>query len=159
MSYIKSRFRFIYDQFISLKGTPHHIACGMAIGIFVGITPTIPFHTALAAFFSVVLRKNFTAACMGTWIVSNPITIPVLYFSEYRLGKILLPGNDVSGNPFAVTASMASVIQSSSDFIEPLLTGGILLAPLFAVPGYFITRKLVQAIRMRISHDDTHQDS
>jgi len=159
MSYIKERFRFIYEQFISLKGTPHHIACGMAIGVFVGITPTIPFHTVLAAVFSVAFRKNFTAACLGTWIVSNPVTIPVLYFSQYHLGNILLPESIMIGHPLAVTASMASVIQSSSDFMGPLLAGGLLMAPLFAVPSYFITRRIVQAVRMRMSHDDADQNS
>jgi len=38
-----------YGQKIKqLQGDPHHVALGMAIGVFVGVTPTIPFHTVIA---------------------------------------------------------------------------------------------------------------
>ena len=44
---LKRRFRIFYERFISLKGDPSQIAAGLAIGVFVGVTPTIPLHTAI----------------------------------------------------------------------------------------------------------------
>ena len=46
MNIIRRRGKEFYDRFISLKGEPANIAMGMAIGVFIGVTPTIPFHTA-----------------------------------------------------------------------------------------------------------------
>ena len=58
-----------------LNGDPHYVALGMAIGVFVGVTPTIPFHTALALGLSFIFRGSKAAAAIGVWF-SNPITIP-----------------------------------------------------------------------------------
>ncbi len=45
--FLKNKTIEFYHKFISLKGDPRKISMGMAIGVFVGVTPTIPFHTAL----------------------------------------------------------------------------------------------------------------
>ncbi|MBW1983033.1 MAG: DUF2062 domain-containing protein, partial [Deltaproteobacteria bacterium] len=44
--------RFWWQEFLrqlqELRGKPHEISLGMAIGVFISLTPTIPFHTVLA---------------------------------------------------------------------------------------------------------------
>lgn len=40
------RIREYYERFISLKGELAAIASGLALGVFVGVTPTIPFQMA-----------------------------------------------------------------------------------------------------------------
>ncbi len=37
-------FREFFEHAKKLQGDPHYVAMGMAIGVFVAITPTIPFH-------------------------------------------------------------------------------------------------------------------
>ena len=87
--FVKNKLREFYVQFISLKGDPRKIAMGMAIGVFIGVTPTIPFHTIIIIFLTMLFRQNLTAAMLGAWIM-NPITIPLFYFVEYEIGKLVL---------------------------------------------------------------------
>ncbi len=139
-----------YRQLISLRGEPHNIAYGLAIGVFIGVTPTIPFHTLLIVFLCFLLRKNITAAYLGSWLVSNPVTIPFFYLSQYRLGKFLLGdgcSRDLGGY------SLVNLLQKSGDAIWPLLLGGLVMAPFFAIPAWILARKLIITARKK-DHDD-----
>ncbi len=142
---LKRHLREKYMQFISLKGEPHAIAFGSAIGVFIGITPTIPFHTALILLLCFLLKKNMTAGYLGSWAISNPLTIPFLYVTQYRLGKYLL-GDGYRGS-LEVEHSLLNLVRQGWDVIFPLLVGGIVMAPFFALPAYFITRKIIENVR------------
>ena len=96
MMNLHRKIRYVYLRFRRLKGDPQKIALGMALGVFIGVTPTIPFHTILALALSYVFRISRVAAIMGVW-VSNPITIPPLYYCSFIIGKkILYPHLDLS---------------------------------------------------------------
>jgi len=144
---LKKRIRAFYEKFISLKGEPATIAAGLAIGVFVGVTPTIPFHTAIIILLGLLFRQNITAACLGSWLISNPVTIPLLYLSQYELGRILLgmpPGR------FEITDySLGSIAALGWQILLPLQTGGIIIAPFFAVPAYFIAHRMIAAVRAK----------
>ena len=85
--------KYYYLKFLRLQGDPHSLALGVAIGLFVGITPTIPLHTALIIILAWPLRGNFLAALIAATAISNPLTwLPQYYFS-WRLGNWLLPGH------------------------------------------------------------------
>jgi uncharacterized protein (DUF2062 family) len=144
---LKKRFLTFYERFISLKGEPAQIAAGLAIGVFVGVTPTIPFHTAIIVLIGLLFRQNITAAYLGSWIISNPLTIPLFYLSQYELGRFLL---GMERCRFAITDyTLGSITALGWEILLPLLTGGILMAPFFAVPAYFVTRRLITSIRAR----------
>ncbi len=113
--------------------------------MFVGVTPTIPFHTVIIVLVGLLFRQNITAAYLGSWIISNPLTIPLFYVSEYELGRFLL-GMEHCRFEFT-DYSMSAIAATGWVILLPLLTGGILMAPFFAVPAYFITRRLVTSIR------------
>ena len=144
-----------YEQLISLKGEPRSIACGLAIGVFIGVTPTIPFHTILIVLICFIFKQNITAGYLGSWLISNPLTIPFFYFFQYRLGKCLL-GKSCAG--FVISDySLITIIQKGWSAVVPLLTGGLIMAPFFAIPAYFITHKLVLTIRKnRHEHGKEH---
>jgi uncharacterized protein len=142
---MKKRLKAFHDRFISLKGDPRSIAAGMAVGVFIGVTPTIPFHTALIIIFGLVWKHNLTSAYLGSWLVSNPLTIPIFYFSQYELGKYLLGSAQTS--VVLTDYSLHSLINAGWHIVLPLLTGGLITAPFFAVPAYFITYRLVKALR------------
>lgn len=76
---LRRKIRYCYWRLRRLKGDPGKIAWGMALGVFIGVTPTIPFHMISALALASILRVSRTAAVMGCW-VSNPITIPALYY-------------------------------------------------------------------------------
>ncbi len=144
-----------YQQLISLQGKPSDIALGLAIGVFIGVTPTIPFHTLLIVLFCFLLKKSITAAYLGSWLISNPLTIPFFYVTQYRLGKFLL-GN---GYPPCLVQgySLLHLIQRGWDVVLPLLAGGFIMAPFFAVPTYFIAHNILRTVRKkRHDHGEEH---
>ncbi|MFA5180106.1 MAG: DUF2062 domain-containing protein [Syntrophales bacterium] len=147
MNIIKRRSRDFYDRFISLKGEPGDIAMGMAIGVFIGVTPTIPFHTAMIIAVGVLFKQNITAGYLGSWLISNPVTIPLFYFFQYELGSIILGWQK---SAWALNDySFESIMNLGGHILFPLLTGGIITAPFFAVPAYFLARRLVVVFRER----------
>ena len=76
-------------RFVRLRGLPEEIAKGVALGIFIGMTPTFGFQMAIALLFAYLLRENRLAAILGVW-VTNPVTAPVIYAVEYEMGRLLL---------------------------------------------------------------------
>jgi len=152
---IKDRIREFYIRFLSLSGSPQEIARAMALGVFIGATPTIPFHTALVMVSCLALRQNITAAILGATIVSNPLTIPFLYLSAYELGVFVL---GLPANPFAVADyDIRAILEIGLHILHPMLVGGVLLAAVFAVPSYFLTRHAV--VRMRTRHAEPAEPS
>ena len=89
------RFGFIRQlklnilKFIRLRGSPDEIAKGVALGIFIGMTPTLGFQMPIAVFFAFLLKENKLAAALGVWI-TNPVTAPVIYGLQYESGRLLL---------------------------------------------------------------------
>ena len=144
---IKKRINEFYNRFLSLNGRPEEIARAMALGVFIGVSPTIPFHTALIMVICLLFRQNITAAMLSATIISNPLTIPFLYLSEYEIGRIVL---GVSDNPFHVTSyDVRSLLEIGWHIVCPLMLGGFLLALIFTVPSYFITYHAVVKLRNR----------
>ena len=153
---IKKHFCSLLAKIKRLQGNPHYIAMGMAIGVFIGVTPTIPFHTALAIALAFVLRGSKPAAAIGVWI-ANPLTIPLFYYASYRVGSVFMGGNPESG--FDIGATL-HVLESSIPLFEKwelikdffshhlgvacaMLAGSVVLAIIPSIASYFITRKLV----------------
>jgi uncharacterized protein (TIGR03546 family) len=145
--FFKDRIREFYNRFISLKGAPGEIATGMAIGVFIGVTPTIPFHTVSIVFLCLLFRQNMTAAILGATCVSNPVTIPVFYLVQYELGRLLLNYENfkVTFNDY----SLKSIVGLGWNILYPLQVGGLLMAIVFTIPAYIITYRAVSALRSK----------
>jgi hypothetical protein len=150
------KLKKFYRQFISLKGEPRTIALGMAMGVFVGVMPLIPFHTILIVLLGIIFRKNITSAYLGSWVISNPLTIPIFYLTEYQLGKFCM-GNHYH-SVVLTNYSLWSIINMGWDIAFPLLIGGLILAPLFAVPAYFITHRFILLIRKKRQKWSRHEN-
>ncbi|MDO9565756.1 MAG: DUF2062 domain-containing protein [Candidatus Desulfaltia sp.] len=139
----KKNIRQVITRFKELQGDPHYIAMGMAIGIFVSITPTIPFHTVIAIALSFLLNGSKIAAAIGVWF-SNPITIPFFYLGSYKTGLFVF-GNSV---PFDIKyESITELMKLGMNVTCIMVTGGIILGIVPGIAAYFITRKIVVQIR------------
>jgi uncharacterized protein (DUF2062 family) len=113
------------------------------------VTPTIPFHTGIIVLIGLLFRQNITAGYLGAWIISNPLTVPLFYVAQYELGRFLL---GMERSRFELTDyTLGSITALGWEILLPLLTGGILMAPFFAIPVYFVARRLIKAIRTRRS--------
>ncbi len=151
--------RYYYLRFIRLKGHPSILARGVAIGTFVGITPTIPFHTILAILLSLIFRGSKIAALITSIIISNPITLLPQYYLSWQIGNWLTPGKhsweDVSvlmdailnGGRFRET--LAALGEIGMDSIMILLGGGVVLALPFTLIFYCLSYMFFSSIRKK----------
>src|SRR5437867_5606952 len=82
---LKGMFRAI----LMLDDTPHSIALGTAIGLFIAWTPTVGIHMILVVALALLLRANKVAGLIAVYI-SNPITLVPMYWIEYKLGAVVV---------------------------------------------------------------------
>jgi len=83
--------RFYYIRLKRLQGNPRYLAGGIAVGVFVGLTPTLPVQTLLIVVFSYFARSSVLAALISSWIVCNPLTFLPLYYCCAVIGNLLTP--------------------------------------------------------------------
>lgn len=134
---------------------------GLALGIFIGILPIMGIQMTVVALLALPLRANLKAALAGVWI-SNPITVIPMYWGYYKLGVLFFPSLAVSWDAFIERVTQAGEISWSSlgeslgrlldlgmDILMPMWTGATILAVVFSVPTYFITKRAVLAYRAR----------
>jgi len=140
---LKDRIRALLLRIKNLQGDPRHIATGMAIGVFVSITPTIPFHTVIAIALAFILRGSKPAAAIGVWF-ANPVTIPFFYIGSFKLGTLILN----KPIPFDVKfESITELMTLGLDATIAITLGGAILGILPAVIAYFLTYRIMTRVR------------
>jgi uncharacterized protein (DUF2062 family) len=65
----------------------HCVAKGAALGVFFGILLPVA-HVLFAIVSAIGLRANVVVAALATFI-SNPLTLPVIYYTAYRIGAVV----------------------------------------------------------------------
>jgi len=138
--------RYHWLKFRRLQDDPRKIAGGMALGVFIGITPTIPFHTVAALSLAALLRVSPVTAFMGIQI-GNPLIMPPIYILSYKLGQFLL----YRGKPlvFPETFSFKAWLNVLWQGGLALQVGGVILAIPPAIAAYFLTLWIIQRYRRR----------
>ncbi|WP_054692794.1 DUF2062 domain-containing protein [Desulfosarcina cetonica] len=129
-----------------LEGNPHYIAMGMGLGIFVSILPIIPLQTLVAVGLAYLFRGSKSAAALGTWL-SNPLTIPLVYYANYKLGCLLL-GYEATLNNITFD-SFSQLMALGIDVTWAMLVGGALIGAVLGIMAYFITLRIFVTIRNR----------
>jgi len=140
--------RYYYLRFTRLRGSPHTLAVGTAIGVFIGLTPTLPFHTVIILALTFLTRSSAIAGVIISWIVCNPITyLPIYYYSavlgnkitpyELNIDKVsvvvkqLLDSDDLKN-------SLAIIGDLGYEAIAVLGIGGVTLALPFGIVSYYL---------------------
>lgn len=146
-------------KLLRLRGTPHTIALGAAIGIFIGITPTIPFHTAAILAITILTRSSFIAGFTTSVVVCNPLTYVPLYFLSLVIGNILTPYHlswdrikqvlDVILSDAALQTRINATLSLGYEAVTVMLVGGIVLAMPFAIASYYLFHYLVISFRRK----------
>ena len=151
-----SRFpRYYFLKFIRIKGDPHDLALGMAVGIFAAMLPIIPFHIVLAVALALVLRVSKITALIGVF-ACNPFTFYLLYFFNYRIGAFILNLRE-DNRGFSSIMSMETsewtmntilrIAHASWDIIAAFVVGGLIMGVAAAILSYFIFLSLFNLIR------------
>ena len=132
--------RYVVYRLRRLSATPHAIALGFAIGAFSAVTPFIGTHMMMAALLAWVIGGSIVASVLGTF-VGNPLTYPLLWYSSYEVGNVLLGGAstskdiDLSRRHFPIL--LRSALADPETDVGRLRAGGLPLAGL----SYFLVSR------------------
>jgi len=88
----QARF-FVVHRILHADDTPHRIALGAGVAVFVAMTPMLGLHTVLAVSLAVLLRAN-KAVCLPIVWITNPATAVPIYWFCWRVGTWLLHGRE-----------------------------------------------------------------
>ena len=149
------------------KDSPERLALGAAIGMLVGLTPTVGVQMAMVVLIAAIPRLKFNVpiACAMVW-VSNPFTMIPLYYSMYWLGVLLLSRREMHFDKFETTVqALIDSIKGAESLLEaawqgltgmfsigmhvavPMWIGGTVLGILAAIPTYVIVLRWVRRRR------------
>lgn len=151
--------KYYYLKFIRLKGDPKSLAAGTAIGVFVGLTPTIPLHTVAIIALTVVTRTSFIAAYTASWLVCNPLTYVPIYYFSLVIGNAVTPYdlnwerikevlNLLLSHP-GIGPSITAVANLGFEAITVMVVGGCILAIPFTIASYYFSFALFVKIRKK----------
>lgn len=152
----RRQIRYFFVKFIRMSDDPHKLALGMALGIFTGMMPIMPFHMALAVILALVIKASKVTAALGTWI-NNPLDVYFLYTLNYRVGALILGHTEKSWVFSSVMESVqrgeeikvivGNITGAAGIIITSLLVGGFVMGVVFSLPSYFIFLKLFRFIK------------
>lgn len=142
---VKRGVRFTYLKILRLKVSTHAIAMGMAIGVFAGCLPILPFQIVVAVGLAFVFRASKIAAAAGTWI-SNPLNWIPFYAAFYCVGSFFLPF-EVQYDPQHLELEV--MLEQGWDLILVMMTGGLVIALPTSFLSYILTFRLVTRYRQR----------
>lgn len=146
-----------YERFLKIRGNPKEIALGIALGIFIGFSPTLGLQMAIAVFFAALLKWNKIAAAIGVW-VSNPATAPFLYSFTYLAGARLLGiKNEFPFSPGLNWDLVIRLLGKTPEIFVALTIGGIVLGLPVAVIGYYLSFYAVQRYREKVKEKVARQ--
>lgn len=165
--YIARRLKnwFIY-RVLHVDDTPHRIALGVAIGIFITWTPSIPFQMILVVALSTLFGANKFVGVPFVWI-SNPLTLVPVYGPNYLVGcwllgskgegfSALIDATKLSGNIIEVTKAFWGAIWQ---IFWELWLGSLVVAAILGIVTYVVMRRVIVAYRRyRHRHDPPEAD-
>lgn len=108
----------------------HSVSLAFAVGLFFAWVPT-PTQMAMAAAVALFVRANLPISVALVWL-TNPITMPPLFYFAYRLGIRLLNIPHFDGE-----FSLDTVFSSMADIGGPFLFGCLVLGIACSTLGYF----------------------
>lgn len=125
------------------------ISGGLALGLFVAFTPTIPFQMILAVCGGLYFRVNLPIALAACW-VTNPLTAVPIYTAAWRLGKYILenavPIRDIF-DAYNIEGRIASVFLQGFY----LWTGSLIFSLVSA-----LSAKVAISLLWKLTHKSVH---
>ena len=152
----RRQIRYYFLRLMRLKGEPHELSLGIAIGIFVGMMPIMPFQIALAVTLALFFKGSKITAVLGTWI-SNPLNWYFLYYFSFKIGAFILGLSEKNRIFLSLMESinyneeilviLGKFAHAGGAIIFAFLIGGVLMGLVVAIPSYFFFIRLFRFIR------------
>lgn len=115
----------------------HSVAKAFAIGLFCTWLP-FPFQTVVAAFLAIIFCANLPLS-VALVFITNPITIPPLFYFSYWFGTVLL---DTPAMDFEFQVGWEWLSSMLGQIWQPLVVGSLAMGVICSILGY-CTVKLI----------------
>lgn len=130
-----------------IQGEPRNIAKGLALGIFVGMTPTMGIQMLIAGFFAALFKWSPISAMMGVWI-TTPATAPVIYGTTYIVGAKVYMYYTGYRLPLRFRLrDLSDTLAKTPKIFSALTIGGVLLGLPLAIVSYYAALFLIEEYR------------
>ena len=147
---LQNGFRRLYERFVKIRGRPREIALGFALGLFIGMTPTMGIQMPIAVFIAAIFKWSKISAAFGVWI-TNPFTAPFVYGLTYIVGAKLLNLKAALTLPNDFSWDLLKELISNAPLILSALTvGGIIVGLPLAVAGYFLSYGAINQYQQKV---------
>jgi len=110
-------------------------AGALAVGLFVAFIP-LPTQMIIAAALAIIFRVNLAISVATVWI-TNPITMPPMFYAAYWVGSWIL---NIPPDPGAFEFSLDALMDNLGASWKPFLLGCFVLGTLSSILGYIIAR-------------------
>jgi uncharacterized protein (DUF2062 family) len=111
------------------------VSGALGVGTFIAFIP-LPGQAIMAAAAAIALRVNLPLA-VAIIFVTNPITIPPVFYATYRFGAWLL---GTPPHPFSIELSLSWLLQETSLIWLPLVVGSLTAGTVLGLLVYGIVR-------------------
>ncbi len=129
------------------NSTPEEIGLGAAVGVMIGLSPFYGLHTVIALVAAILVRKANKIAILIGIQISLPPLMPLIYFAEYKIGKVLLLSDGSYAERFNDTD--LSLFSQFNTRFWALLAGSFVAGMILSALTYFLTVWLVRRYRAR----------
>ncbi len=144
---IYRRLRYQVLRLRTLSGSPHSLALGCGVGVFMGIMPVLPFRTVLTLIVATPARANVIAAVVVGAVIANPFVLVVWYSLALTCGNLLVANavtwdrvsamlDSIGRAGFAESLSLVGTV--GWDVVFVLLAGGCLIALPAGLASYVV---------------------
>ncbi len=82
------RFKYHRIKLIRIQDTPHSVAIGASIGVFLGVFPTFMLAIPVAIGIAALIKANKTSAVIGS-LIMNPLTTPFFWIMSAYTGGLV----------------------------------------------------------------------
>ena len=113
----------------------HSVSTAMFVGVFVAFIP-LPLQMLIAAAAAIMLRCNVALAVVLVWI-TNPLTMPPIYYATYRLGAQMLGLRPQASD---CELSLNWLEHQMSVIWQPLLLGSFSTGLVLGTLAFILTR-------------------
>lgn len=136
------RIRVKVKKILLLDCPPSKIATAAAVGVIIGFSPYIGFHTVIAIGLSFAFNLPLYPLIVGAYI-TNPFTFIPVYTVCYKFGE-LITGREVDV-PFCFSnMTLTSLFTTAKALIIPFFVGAHLLGLILGGFAYILTYYLVK---------------
>ena len=150
--------RDLIKKLLHIEDTPERTALAYSIGIFLGFSPFLGFHTLAALAIAFLLRFNRAAILLGVWTNGPWWMVPYYTFTTW-LGMQVL-GFQISREALRrmfqlpvdrgfISVEFWSRVASQWGLFLSFLVGSLILATLLAIVAFPLTLKWIKFYRSR----------